>query len=369
MEAEGINLVKDSLKCVQTDKDLQDGDPGRAASILAGRMLSIDESELNDIASHFCNKMFLYVKFHKQMKSDYLAVKFHNMALDDGNDNPFYQFIDKFFPDTPSLTLAHTHQYFLKHFLQKTLEFCIKPKDETIDIRQIAMNRDEESTLRYVAGYLIFSLKKKLKGKTSSQAKAVVTLLEQLASKNDEELGDKISLNDFTFHWVDQINRGGLMKITDDFYAFVKLMENLARIVLNKNALVRYCGDDLRKVVVDRFSNNVILREKWNSLSIGLRNRDMAQSILSSIFWKWANLRIHAFIKHWLEIRRVELFKRGEEVAEKSAPAMRKVLKAKRRLKAVNLTPTKSSVRSSSAKLAAKKTVEKYKKTYGKRKK
>eukprot|EP00111_Clytia_hemisphaerica_P007126 TCONS_00020712-protein len=260
-----------------------------------------------------------------------------------------------------SQIMCHTYQYFLKHFLQKTLAFCIKPNDEVVDVRKIAMTKDEESTLRYVAGYLIFS-------KTSSQARAVTALLEQLASKNDDDLGDRISLNDFTCHWVEQINRGGLMKITDDFYSFVKLMENLARIVLNKKTLIRYCGDDIRKVVIERFSTNVTLREKWNALAIGLRNKDLSQKVLAAIFWKWANLRIHTFIKNWLEIRKNEIFKKGEEVTEKAAPAMRKLLKAKRRLKAgTKAKPTQSLAKNSAAKLAAKKTVQKYKRTNAKK--
>ncbi|XP_066911872.1 uncharacterized protein [Clytia hemisphaerica] len=369
-EAAGIRLVKEALDDVKKDKDLQNVEPGKKASDLAAMILSVDENELDEISKYFCNKMYMYVKYHKQMKTDYLATKFHNMALDDGNDNPFYQLIEKFFPDIQPLTMCHTYQYFLKHFLQKTLAFCIKPNDEVVDVRKIAMTKDEESTLRYVAGYLIFSLKRKLKGKTSSQARAVTALIEQLASKNDDDLGDRISLNDFTCHWVEQINRGGLMKITDDFYSFVKLMENLARIVLNKKTLIRYCGDDIRKVVIERFSTNVMLREKWNALAIGLRNKDLSQKVLAAIFWKWANLRIHTFIKNWLEIRKNELFKKGEEVTEKAAPAMRKLLKAKRRLKAgTKAKPTQSLAKNSAAKLAAKKTVQKYKRTNAKKKK
>ena len=39
------------------------------------------------------------------------------------------------------------------------------------------------------------------------------------------------------------------------------------------------------------------MREKWNALTVGLRNKELANQILTAIFWKWANLRIHAFIK------------------------------------------------------------------------
>ena len=355
------------MECIKNDKDLQDCEPGKTVSKLAEMMHEIDKNELKDISNYYCNKMYLYVKFHKKMKADYLSQKFHSMALDDGDNNPFYKFIEKFFPSTKHSTMCHVYQYFLKHFLQKTLSFCIKPNESMVDVRKIMMNRDEESTLRYVSGFLVFSLKRKMRGKRSSQARAVTALLEQLASKHDDDLGDQISLEDFTCHWIDQINRGGLMKVTDDFYAFIKLMENLARVILNKDTLVRYCGDDLRQVVIDRFDQNVLLREKWNALTVGLRNKELANQILTAIFWKWANLRIHAFIKHWLELRRNELFKKGEEVAEKAAPAMRKALKAKRRLKVGNKsTPIKAK---NSKNLAAKKTLEKYKKNVAKKKK
>ncbi|XP_066935932.1 uncharacterized protein [Clytia hemisphaerica] len=177
-EAEGIRLVEESLKSIKNDKDLQDREPGKTVSKLAESMLSIDKNEFKNISDYFCNKMYLYVKFHKQMKVDYLSAKFHNMALDDGNDNPFFQLIEKSFPQTQPSTMFQIYQYFLKHFLQKTLALCIKPNKQALDISRISMTRDEESTLRYVAGFLIFSLKRKLRGKTSSQAKAVVALLE-----------------------------------------------------------------------------------------------------------------------------------------------------------------------------------------------
>ena len=151
-------------------------------------------------------------------------------------------------------------------------------------------------------------------------------------------------MKDYTLHWVDQVNRGGLLIVSDELYSMIKLMENLARQILNKNLLIRYCGDDIRKVIVERFSRNRILRDKWSNLSSTMRNKELSINILNSMFWKWANLRAHAFVKNWIEIRRLTLFKKGQMVSEKAEPAMRKTLTAKRKAKGSTQQCAKSKV-------------------------
>ena len=321
--------------CVRDDPILKIQEPGLSVSKFAEMMLTVEPAEMGDMGHYFCDKMYKMVKFHKELKSEALFHNMHQMSLD--VDNPFFRFTTNFFPDVSSETAGHVFQFFLKYFLKKTLEFCMPPKENFVDVRKISMTKDEEATLRYVAGFVVFSLKKRLKAKNSPQTKATINLFNQLTTKEDENLNENVSVKDYTSHWVDQVNRGGLLIVGDEFYAFIKLMENLARLILNKNLLVRYCGDDIRKVIVDRFSKNRILQDKWSNLSSTLRNKELGLKILRSIFWKWANLRAHAFVKNWIEIRRLTLYKKGHEVSEKAEPAMRKTLRAKRKVKNTNI--------------------------------
>ena len=137
--------------------------------------------------------------------------------------------------------------------------------------------------MRYVAGYIVFSLKKKVERKTSPESKAILLLLNQF-SKCDSHLDEKVSLLEYTSHWVDQVNRRGLVIVNDQFYAFIKLLEHLTRVLMNKNLFIKYCGEDLRKILIELFKNSGAIQDNWSDLTAELRNKDLGKKVLQAIF-------------------------------------------------------------------------------------
>ena len=54
---------------------------------------------------------------------------------------------------------------------------------------------------------------------------------------------------DFTHRWVEQVNRGGLVAMKDEFYLFIRSIENSIRETLNIALIRRFEGEYLRNVL------------------------------------------------------------------------------------------------------------------------
>jgi len=349
----GSQLFKESLQAIINNSAIAIKEPGKSAVQLANSIIGFEDEQLRQYAKYLCHKIvYLFETYGQSVaKREMLLLEFYNYCISDDMINHWKNFVSVVTPDDSSA--QHVYQFLLNNFLQKSFEFCLPPKNDFLKVADLALSKEEEATLRYVAGYIVFSLKNRLKKKTSLEAKAAIAILEKLGSKNDNALNDESSINDYTCHWVQQVNRGGLFIVNQQFYLFVKLMEHIARIILNKNLLIQYCGQDIRAVLIQRFQGNSILLDSWNAMTKDLHNKGLSTKLLNAIYLKWANTRAHSFVRNWLEIRKNLLFKKGENVSEKAEPSMRKTLKASRKLN-VNQDRSKN--------IAAKKRLEKAKK-------
>lgn len=324
-----LGLAKRSLETITNDPILNLRKPGISTAKLASKMLLL--SNIGEIGVLFGNKMYEIIKYHKQLKKEEMFQRFHLITVDEKLCNEFFLCLNEI-EDLQPRTVNAVYQIFIDNFLKESINYCLPPKVTSLSVNDFRMSKDEEATLRYVAGYLVFSLKKKVDRKTSAESKAILLLRNQF-SKCDNHLESEVSLLEYTSHWVDQVNRGGLMIINDQFYAFVKLLEHATRVLMNKNLFFKYCGEDLRKILIELFKKNGAIQDNWSNLTRELRNKDLGKKVLKAIFKKWANIRAYAFVKNWMERRKVMQFKKGEDVAEKAEPALRKTLKAKRSVK------------------------------------
>ena len=68
------------------------------------------------------------------------------------------------------------------------------------------------------------SLKKSIKSRRPPEGFALHQLLSCWGSK--EELDKQITFLKHTKTWVDRVNRGGLLLVSDELYMFVRGMEN-----------------------------------------------------------------------------------------------------------------------------------------------
>ena len=122
-------------------------------------------------------------------------------------------------------------------------------EDLSTEIYDIHLINEEQQIIYYVAGYNVFTLRKKYvkieNGGKNQVASAAVEFLDSLRITGDTSI-KAYSFLDFTKKLIDLVNRGGLIKVNDGMFIFVRNVENVVRKVLNIGLLKMYPGKNLR---------------------------------------------------------------------------------------------------------------------------
>ena len=195
-------------------------------------------------------------------------------------------------------------------------------KQHTIPDTKITLQ--EEKTLRYVAGFIPFSLAKRYKNQSSTLSKVILDFIETWRGKSDDNL--KL---EHTKTWCEKINRGGLFLVNDEFYVFIRRIENVARTVLNKDLLTNYKGEDLRDVIMDKLKCDSYIDLSWSCLTRNFENPDAVFILKEVIFKKWIGMRARSFVNAWIQIAK----NKKKEISNKSEPSLRKTLNVKKNCK------------------------------------
>ena len=143
-------------------------------------------------------------------------------------------------------------------------------KDLSIELDQL-----EEQTLRFVAGYVLLSRKRSLKSMNKNDAKVILEMLRTWGSKDaDHMVDEKESVEDYSKRCIETISRGGLLFVCDEFYGLIKAIKLEVRLVLNKNFLINYCGQNVRSVILQKLTTSEEIDSKWAILTRVIDNLD-----------------------------------------------------------------------------------------------
>ena len=205
-----------------------------------------------------------------------------------------------------------------KNSLQK-ISYSVSPSS-------LSFTENEEKVLRYVAGYIPFSLKKKYwSRKQTHVGKTVLSMINLWIVKGDE-IKEDASLYEYSLSWTEKINRGGLMVVNESFYSFIKHIESVARSVLNKSLLITYAGEDLRDVLLKKFLRNQYIDKSWCSLTRNVESDALRNSIKIAILKKWIGIRARSFVNAWIQLVKRRSSTRKSGLSDKSEPSLRKSL-------------------------------------------
>ena len=215
----------------------------------------------------------------------------------------------------------------LQFIVKKVFQQCIIWRSEVVFTKEkvvtdVTLTTDEEKTLRYVAGFIPFALAKQFGKRESKAAKLVKKLIESWREPGDETTKSK-SFLDYTKSWTERRNRGGLFCVNDEFYIFIRRIENVARTVLNKQLLKSYKGEDLRDILMEKFYKSTLIDVSWSALYKTVESKELVLFVKHVILRKWIGLRSRAFVNNWVQISKR---KAKQSIANKSEPSLRKSL-------------------------------------------
>ena len=106
-----------------------------------------------------------------------------------------------------------------------------------------------------MAGYVAYSLHKRFyKRRTTEIGKAALKVVSSWKCPKDNPTTNKGTFLEYTKGWVDEVDRGGLFMVNDEFYLFIRRVENAVRGYLNKTLMSTYHAEDLREVLMQKFN-------------------------------------------------------------------------------------------------------------------
>eukprot|EP00111_Clytia_hemisphaerica_P020955 TCONS_00061779-protein len=192
--------------------------------------------------------------------------KFYNYCVSEDELKEWGEFLCGLEINTHPIYSQQLFNFVMNSFLRQCISALIAENEKTISLEEIKLSKSEEETLYYVAGYIVFSLKKNVKHKLSPNSKATISLLETRGCKGDNEFGD-ITIDEYTRAWLEKVNRGGLFHVNHQFYDFIVSIEKTARTVLNISFFSTYTGQNLKEVLRKKFESNLAILNAWKQLS------------------------------------------------------------------------------------------------------
>ena len=194
--------------------------------------------------------------------------------------------------------------YVLKELAK--IHFPLSETEKVVDHETLTY--EERNGLRYAAGYVPRSLKKKLAKSANPHKKDLMLCLPNLLDQEED-------VDDDSSDWIDAVNRGGLTKVNNDTYELFVAMEVELRkqLALKK---VPELSEDTKQAMVQ--NDNVqflwsIICNEWDE--------EVGNILLEMIVNEWVTIRGFSYASAW-----IEKFKQATKVTIEKSKGLRKQL-------------------------------------------
>lgn len=331
--------LKNAFRMTINDPMLHFRSPGldviHLAEIVEQEILEHESLEIA-FASFFTDVVFpiIQINTHSSGTRDRMATTFFQASAAPNLLHSWRELLGLAVPNRDGLDVSNNLlQSVLNKFWLLSLQWrnnCLSSTGKTLTEAELKLTDAEEETLRYVAGYVPYSLKKKYrKIKCKTLSNAVIAFFDSWGTKlPDDHPTEELAFLNYTRRWIDIRNRGGLFQISDNVYIFIRRMENVARKTFNTDLLVSYCNENIRDVLLNEFENSSLIDVSWCNLTRSLDNKELCSKLKTEIFNKWINIRAKAFLDSWLSMQKLRAADSGKKqsISNKSEPSLRKSL-------------------------------------------
>ena len=202
--------------------------PIKEAAKLAETIKQLQLPPDNDFVNHIMVIVYEIINIKKTSLSlrEKAMTKWYKESVNPNNLSLWKQFIkDLNFTFTESTVLL-LFQFVMDKFLKHGLKFrnsLLESKNVTqVQMDNQILESDDEESLRYVAGYVLYLLKNSFKNSDPYLKKAVSGIIGIWGGKKGMGCSNNITFLEYTQYWVEKVNCGGLIYVTDDFYKFIR---------------------------------------------------------------------------------------------------------------------------------------------------
>ena len=246
---------------------------------------------------HFCFEERRKMSLHK------LWWNFHVLRLSENLKSKWLSCVGVLHLPEDVLSVADlVLQILLKRMFQNVIQELTAAPAQTQSPAEELMPRDE-NVVRCMAGYVLHQLKKKYPQHSG--------FFSDILADGTLDF-DVQTIEDYSRVWVEQVDRGSLCKVNDNFFTFLKEMEHVCRKHLDVRILP---VEPLMSRIKEDILNNC--SSSWRRIC---SNTDSSM-LLEYIANLWINIRVYSF-KHWAD--RIQAKKAAASTHSK---ALRKTLK------------------------------------------
>ncbi|XP_022107679.1 uncharacterized protein LOC110988470 isoform X2 [Acanthaster planci] len=219
----------------------------------------------------------------------------------------------------------HTHIAY-QYLLQAVVELMLKdrnefdlPRKQISDVDTKTISKEEEQVLRYVAGYVPYSLYKQFNRQINTSAKIFCHFLKSWQACPSDTAKTFL---EYTNQWVKAQNRGGLFHVSDGVYLLFRTMEIQTRKILSIANLEIFPRCNIQSLVIDQIQAHPRVQTYWCSLTQGKISGANSDKLLNIVIKKWIKIRTKSFLNVYLSLKKAS----GAHVSKKSEKALRKDL-------------------------------------------
>jgi hypothetical protein len=183
------------------------------------------------------------------------------------------------------------------------------------------LDHEDMCALRYTAGYVIHSLKKRAKAQPVK--KEILLCLEELTDDHGSytyvlSSGAIIYFSvgmHFSESWVDLLDRGGLVHVSDTTFMLSVCMEKELRL----NGVNASTG--IKEIALGNIAKNEDVLYHWSVLSANWREEEVNQELFKMIINHWVTIRGFSFTSAFMET-----YKQRKKKTVQKSKGLRKTL-------------------------------------------
>ena len=155
-------------------------------------------------------------------------------------------------------------QLVTRRVMDEAVKTALLPETQESSSPQVqSLKAEEEQALCYIAGYIPMKLKKKYE-KQPNNVRAL-KYIECLNIMNEEKCDD-VEFLQYTKLWVEQVNRGGLFRISNDTYLIFRAMELASRHVLSVRHVTAHPALKIQQEMEESIMRDPSVMAHWNYL-------------------------------------------------------------------------------------------------------